>query len=181
MPQTLPETDRFRLRELRADDAAFALALLNDPGFLAHIGDRGVRDLDQASTYLREGPIASYARNGFGMWAVEMKNDGSLAGMCGLIRRDLLPDPDLGYAFLPQWRGQGLAREAALLSLQIAFGPLGLPRVLAIVTIGNVASRRLLESLGMRLQGPRALDGETLLVYEIDRSAALKPASGSGS
>lgn len=180
MPPTLPETERFRLRELRADDGAFALALLNDPDFLAYIGDRGVRDADQARAYLLEGPIASYARHGFGMWAVEMKHDGSLAGMCGLVRRELLPGPDLGYAFLPQWRGQGLAREAARLTLEIAFGPLALPRVLAIVTIGNVASRHLLESLGMRLQGPRALDGETLLVYELDRPAALTPASGSG-
>ncbi|GAB2651737.1 GNAT family N-acetyltransferase [Arenimonas aestuarii] len=181
MPHTLPETHRFRLRELTEDDAAFALALLNDPGFLAHIGDRGVRDLEQARAYLRDGPLASYAGNGFGLWAVEMKDDGSLAGMCGLVRRDLLPGPDLGYAFLPQWRGQGLAREAAQLSLDFAFGPLALPRVLAIVTTGNAASRRLLESVGMRLQGPRALNGETLLVYEIDRPAAATPASGSGS
>lgn len=181
MTQNLPETERFRLRELRPDDAAFALALLNDPGFVSHIGDRGVRDLDQARAYLASGPIASYARNGFGLWAVEMKNDGSLAGMCGLVRRDLLPAPDLGYAFLPMWRGQGLARQAARLCLDVAFGPLALPRVLAIVTIGNGASRRLLEALGMRLQGPRALDGETLLVYEIDRPAPLTPASGSGS
>lgn len=169
MSPTLPETARFRLRELRADDAAFALALLNDPDFLAQIGDRGVRDLDQARTYLGEGPIASYARNGFGLWGVEMKHDGSLAGMCGLVRRELLPEPDLGYAFLPHWRGQGLAREAAQLCLDLAFGPLALPRVLAIVSIGNTASRRLLESLGMRLQGPRPMGGETLLVYEIDR------------
>ncbi|GGA83781.1 N-acetyltransferase [Arenimonas soli] len=176
MPQSLPDTHRFRLRELREDDAAFALALLNDPGFLDHIGDRGVRDLDQARAYLRDGPIASYARNGFGLWAVEMKNDGRLAGMCGLVRRDLLPGPDLGYAFLPPWRGQGLAREAARLCLDHAFGPLALPRVLAIVTLGNVASRRLLETLGMRLQGPRTLDGETLLVYEIDRPAAKESA-----
>ncbi|WP_374604197.1 GNAT family N-acetyltransferase [Arenimonas sp.] len=181
MPQTLPGTDRFRLRELREDDAAFALALLNDPDFLHHIADRGVRDLDQASAYLREGPIASYARYGFGLWAVEMKDDGRVAGLCGLVRRELLPAPDLGYAFLPAWRGQGLARVAARLCLDLAFGPLALPRVLAIVTVGNTASRRVLESVGMRLQGPRTLQGESLLVYEINRDEHFTAGPGSGS
>lgn len=180
MTPALPETDRLRLRELREDDAAFALALLNDPDFLGHIGDRGVRDLDQARSYLLEGPIASYARHGHGLWGVEMKADGQLAGMCGLVRRDLLPGPDLGYAFLPAWRGQGLARESARLALEVAFDTLAMPRVLAIVSIGNSASCRLLESIGMRLLGPRPINGESLLVYEIDRPSGLAAAAGSG-
>lgn len=168
MPPTLPETQRLRLRELREDDAPFALAQLNDPDFLAHIGDRGVRDLAQARDYLATGPMASYANNGYGLWGVELKASGQLAGMCGLVRRDALPGPDLGYAFLPDFRGQGLARESAALALAFGFGTLALPRILAIVTETNTASRRLLEFLGMHLDGPRALGGETLLVYAID-------------
>jgi len=171
MPPTLPETQRLRLRELREDDAAFALAQLNDPDFLAHIGDRGVRDLAQARDYLATGPMASYANNGYGLWGVELKASSQLAGMCGLVRRDALPAPDLGYAFLPDFRGQGLARESAGLALAFGFETLALPRILAIVTETNAASRRLLESLGMHLDEPRTLGGETLLVYAIDNPA----------
>ena len=181
MPPTLPESPRLRLRELCEDDAAFALAQLNDPDFLAHIGDRGVRDLAQARDYLATGPMASYVRNGFGLWGVELKASGQLAGMCGLIQRDTLPAPDLGYAFLPAFRGQGLAHEAASLCLAFGFQTLAMPRILAIVTETNAASRRLLESLGMRLHEPRTLGGETLLVYAIDKPGAVRPASGSGS
>ena len=169
---------RLRLRELREDDHAFALALLNDPGFLQHIGDRGVRDEAQARAYLRDGPMASYARNRFGLWGVEA--EGELLGMCGLVRRDALPHPDLGYAFLPAARGRGLAREAAALTLAHAFGPLALPRVLAIVTETNAASRRLLESLGLRDEGLQTVGESSLQVYAIDRDDALRPASGSG-
>ncbi|KFL36923.1 GNAT family N-acetyltransferase [Arenimonas donghaensis] len=178
MPATLPETPRLRLRELREDDAAFALAQLNDPDFHAYIGDRGVRDLDQARDYLATGPIASYARHGFGLWGVELKASGELAGMCGLIQRDTLPAPDLGYAFLPAFRGQGLAREAASLCLAFGFGTLAMPRILAIVTEANAASRRLLESLGMQPDEPRSLGGEMLLVYAIDKPAASQTGVG---
>lgn len=174
-PLALPETDRLRLRELCADDAAFALVQLNDPDFLAHIGDRGVRDLAQARDYLATGPMASYARHGFGLWGIEAKPGAHLAGMCGLIRRDALPAPDLGYALLPAYRGLGLAREAAGLCLDFGFRDLALPRILAIVSEGNLASRRLLESLGMRLDGPRSLGTETLLVYAIDNPAQSAP------
>lgn len=179
MPTAPAGNARLRFRELHEGDHAFALALLNDPGFLEHIGDRGVRDADQARTYLREGPMASYARHGYGLWGVECA--GALAGMCGLVRRDTLPGPDLGYAFLPAARGRGLAREAAALTLAHAFGPLALDRVLAIVTEGNGASRRLLESLGLRSLGRQAVGESELLVYAIDRMEAFKPASDCGS
>lgn len=181
MPPTLPQNQRLRLRELGEHDADFVLAQLNDPDFLAHIGDRGVRDLQQARDYLATGPMASYARHGFGLWGVELKASGELAGMCGLIQRDALPAPDLGYALLSAFRGLGLAREAARLSLDFGFEALAMPRILAIVTETNAASRRLLESLDFYLDGPRALGGETLLVYAIENPSRLRPASGSGS
>ena len=137
-----------------------------------------MRDLSQARDYLATGPMASYARNGFGLWGVELKASGELAGMCGLIQRDALPAPDLGYAFLPAFRGQGLAREAASLCLAFGLVTLAMPRILAIVTETNAASRRLLESLGMRLHEPTTLGGETLLVYAIDKAGTRQTGVG---
>lgn len=171
MPHPLPETPRLRFRELHDGDAPFLLELLNDPGFIANIADRGVRSEGDARAYLAAGPAASYAKHGYGLWAVEMKPGGELAGMCGLVRRDFLEHADLGYAFLPGWRGRGLATEAARATLAHAFGPLALPRLLAIVNEGNLASRRLLESLGMQSQGLQPVGGQALMVYAIDNPA----------
>ena len=101
------ETARLSLRRLGFDDAPFLVGLLNQPSFLANIGDRGVRNVEDAHRYLREGPMAMYEKFGFGLWHVSRRSDGASIGMCGLLRRDILPDVDVGYAFLPEYWGQG--------------------------------------------------------------------------
>ncbi len=94
------ETERLRLRELTADDAAFVMELVNEPAWLRFIGDRNVHSLDDARGYIAKGPIVSYGRNGFGLWAVELSASGEAIGMCGLVRRQALEHVDLGFAFL---------------------------------------------------------------------------------
>ena len=108
MPETAPpvaETHRLRLRPLRLDDAAFILRLVNEPGWLRYIGDKQVRSLDDARDYLRNGPLAMYAREGFGLWLLERLEDSLPLGLCGLIKRDSLPDPDIGFAPLSAYEG----------------------------------------------------------------------------
>src|SRR5690349_18580516 len=99
------ETDRLVLRQLSTDDDAFILELLNDPGWLRFIGDRGVRTLEDARRYILSGPVDMYERLGFGLYAVELKAGGSPIGMCGLLKRATLPEVDLGFAFLPRYAG----------------------------------------------------------------------------
>lgn len=166
MPRTILETPRVRLRGLVAADAPFVLELLTDADFVRHIGDRGVRDEDTAKTYIADGPQASYARHGHGLWLAELRDGGEPAGMCGLLRRDTLDAPDLGYAWLPRHRGRGLAREAAAAVLAHARDSLGMERVLAVVSPGNDASCRLLDTVGMKPLGLRDVGGELLLCYE---------------
>lgn len=151
---TLPEfeTDRLVLRRLDHQDAPFTLELLNDPSYIRNIGDRGVRDLEAARRYLEEGPMAMYRQHGFGLWRVERKSDGVVLGMCGLLRRDILPDVDIGYAFLPAARGQGHAFEAAAATLRQAAARFGLTRLIGVVSEGNSASIRVLEKLGLRFE-----------------------------
>lgn len=142
------ETPRLILRRLQFDDAPFLVKLLNEPSFIENIGDRGVRSVEDAHRYLREGPLAMYEKYGFGLWHTALR-DGSPVGMCGLLRRDILPDADVGYALLPQYWGQGLAYEAAAATLRHACTKFGLNRVVGVVSEGNAGSIRVLEKLGM--------------------------------
>lgn len=144
------ETDRLLLRELVPEDAPFILALVNDPDWLRFIGDRGIRTLEDARAYIVDGPMAMYARLGFGLWLVAVKPGLEPAGICGLIERDALEDVDVGFAFLPGFRGAGYAFEAASATLAHGRKALGLDRIVAIVSPGNEVSIRLLHRLGMR-------------------------------
>lgn len=145
-------TARLDLRELDAGDAAFMLAMLNDAAFIEHIGDRGVRTLDDARAYVEAGPMASYAQHGFGLYCVEERATRLPVGLCGLLRRPTLDDVDIGFAFLPAYRSLGYAREAAQAVLGHAHAILGLRRIVAIVAPGNAPSARLLEHLGFRFE-----------------------------
>jgi [ribosomal protein S5]-alanine N-acetyltransferase len=148
------DTERLALRQFDLDDAPFVLRLLNEPAFLQHIGDRGVRTLDDARRYLREGPLASYARHGFGLWCVMTREvPARPIGMCGLLRRDGLPDADIGYAFLEESWSRGYASEAVQAVLAHARDRLGLLRVLAIVSPGNERSVRVLRKFGFADSG----------------------------
>ena len=156
------ETPRLVLREFTHEDDAFVLRLLNEPSWLRFIGDRGVRTLPDARRYLDDGPRRSYARNGFGLWCVVPKGGDAPVGMCGLIRRDTLPDVDVGFAFLPEAWGRGYARESAAAVLDHARDVLGLGRVLAITDPENAASIRVLERVGMLREGTVRMPGESI-------------------
>lgn len=146
------ETARLRLRQQTLDDAAFVHALLNDPDFLRHIGDRGVRTVEDARAYITAGALASYAAHGFGLWVMERKDDGMALGLCGLVKRPQLDDVDVGYALLPTFRGAGYAREAVAATLAHAAAAHGLTRLIAVVSPDNAPSRRLLEREGFAFE-----------------------------
>jgi len=146
------ETDRLTLQRLTPDDAPFIRELLNEPSFLRHIGDKGVRTTADAVRYIETGPMASYERLGFGLYRVELKESGVPIGMCGLLKRDWLADVDIGFAFLPRFWAKGYAFESAAAVLAHARRALGRERIVAIVSPDNVASIRLLGKLGFRFE-----------------------------
>ena len=142
-------TLRLSLRRLTEEDAEFILELLNDPAFIRFIGDKGVRNLDDARGYIVTGPITSYEQYGFGLWLVALKGVNTPVGICGLLKRESLPDVDLGFAFLPAYRAQGYALESTAAVLEYGRTILGLERIVAIVDPDNAGSVRLLEKIGM--------------------------------
>ncbi len=126
--------------------------LMNEPAWRRFIGDRGIRTAEAAQNYIVSGPMAMYARLGFGLWLVELRAGGIPIGICGLIKRDSLADIDLGFAFLSaHWRN-GYAFESAAATLAHGKKKFGLRRVVAIMSADNVASGRLLEKLGFRFE-----------------------------
>ena len=173
---TVIETERLLLRRLTAADAPFILTLLTDADFLAQVGDRGVHNLEDARRYVREGPGASYARYGFGLNAIQLKRTSAAVGLCGLLRRDSHPDVEIGFALLPQARGQGLALEAAAATLSWGLNTLALKRVVALTAPDNTGSIRILERIGLHFERmvQYSADGHDsrLFVLEISPSAA---------
>jgi len=152
------QTERLSLRELTEDDAPFILALVNSDAFKENIADRGVRDLEGARGYI-EGVRESYANNGFGLWRAALKATDEPIGLCGLVKRDALPIPDVGYALLQPFWGQGYATEAAAAVIDHGMGKLGIPVIAAITKPSNKGSQAVLEKIGMEYLGLRQLAG----------------------
>ena len=162
-------TERLTLRWFTEDDAALMLAVWNDPDFVRHVGDRGIRTLDEARNALAYGILALYRDHAYGPYRVATKDGDEPMGICGLFLRDYLDDPDIGFALLPGFCRRGYAFEAALAVLDEA-KTMGLDRVTAIVSPENVASIGLIEKLGLSLAERMRLPGEErdVLLYAID-------------
>jgi len=154
-------TPRTRIRRVTIDDAPFIVELLNDPDFIRFIADRGVRDLKGATEYIRMRIHLSYDLNGYGLFLVEDAESHEPMGLCGLVRREELDGPDLGYAFLPRHRGRGVASEAAAAVVAWAAEAVGVTRLYAVVDPENTKSVRVLEGVGFRFERPIALGGDT--------------------
>jgi len=154
------ETERLLLSRLGDDDVEFVLRLLNDPAFLRYVGDKGVRDVATALHYIHTGPVASYSQFGFGLYKVSLKDSGESIGMCGLLKRDMLEDVDVGFAFLPEYRRRGYALESAAAVMQQGREKFGLTRIVAITSPENARSAKLLRRLGMRFEGSLGLPSE---------------------
>jgi RimJ/RimL family protein N-acetyltransferase len=157
LPAPILMTPRLSIRELNAGDGAFMLALLNDPGWIENIGDRGVRTEAEAARYIEERIATSYASHGYGFYLVETE-DGPI-GICGLVSREGLPAPDLGFAYLAAHVGRGYGREAGEAMLRHAREGLGLGEIIAFIRPGNAASAALLRRLGFVAAGPIHVPG----------------------
>jgi RimJ/RimL family protein N-acetyltransferase len=143
------ETPRLLVRELTIDDAEFIFRLVNEPSFLKNIGDKGVRDLEDARRFILNGPWASHRERGYGQFLVELKEGGDPIGVCGLLFRESLNVSDVGGAFLPQFWGRGFAHEAARAVIEYGRSTLGIESIVALTRADNLPSIKVLEKLGM--------------------------------
>lgn len=168
MSNIVRETERLIIAEFDSDDSAFILRLLNTPGWLQYIGDRGIKSEADAANYIVNVLTPPYSKIGFGFWRVNEKQSGEAIGMVGLIKRDSLEDVDIGFALLPEYAGKGFAFEAALACMEFAQTELKLKRVVAITLPSNDSSIRLIEKLGLKFEKRFMDKGEELSLYGIN-------------
>lgn len=162
----LLKTERLILRRLTLEDAFFIFQLLNSPGWLSNIGDRGVTNVESAKEYIESKYFPSYS-NGLGNFVVVLKDTGNPIGSCGLYKRENLDHPDIGFAFLPEFFGKGYAYESATALKEYAMDQLKLEKLYGFTLPSNEPSKKLLRKLGMREEGIFRLgdDPEDLLLY----------------
>ncbi len=160
------ETERLYISEVTLEDAEFIFELMTAPSWIRYIGDRGIETIEDAKNYIREKHIQSYKDLGFGFYKIILKDDNTPLGMCGLIKRKILADVDIGYALLPKYEGMGYAFEAANATLDYAVNTLNFKKVVAITTNDNYRSIHLLEKIGMKYEKNIFYDdGEELLLF----------------
>lgn len=161
------ETDRLFLREFAEDDTDFIIDLLNSPGWLKFIGDRNVKTSEQAKEYLKNGPIKSYKENGYGLSMAILKEGNKPIGMCGIIKRDYLENPDIGFAFLPEYEGKGYALEVATATVKYAEEKLQISKIFAFTLPSNTKSIKLIEKIGFKFVKNITIpnDSEELMLF----------------
>lgn len=168
----IAKTERLYLRELTEGDAAFIVSLVNTPAWLQYIGDKKVSNEADAVRYLTDGPMKSYRQHGFGLWCVCLNGLATPIGICGILKRDTLESPDIGFALLPDYEGVGYAQEAAKATIEIAASRFDLKDLAAITTKDNGRSIALLQRLGFRK--PEAVvpaeNGVGLLLFKMKLS-----------
>ncbi len=170
------ETERLILQEADLTDSEFIFELLNSPTWLEHIGDRGIRTMDDAANYIENSLFKSYRENGFGLYKVILKNDDTPIGLCGILNRDTLDHPDIGFALLPVFAGKGFAFEAVAATMEFAQHHLQIDPVLAITSKANTRSQKLLEKIGLSNIGTIGEEGEKeeLLLYSTAKAGEKK-------
>jgi ribosomal-protein-alanine N-acetyltransferase len=164
------ETQRLLLREFTEADHLFIIQLLNSEGWLQYIGNRNITNKEEAVGYINNALRTSYVNNGYGLYLVEIKESNIPAGMCGFVKRDALPVADLGFAFLPEYSGNGFAYESAGAALHYGFGNLKFDKIAGVTMLANGKSINLLKKLGFNDEGEIAINNEQLKLFGITKN-----------
>ncbi|MGM5468979.1 GNAT family N-acetyltransferase [Flavobacteriaceae bacterium LMO-SS05] len=163
----IAETNRLIISKINLKDAKFFLELVNSPNWLKYIGDRHLKTVEHAKTYLKNGTLKSYADFGFGFYKLQLKEEHTSIGVCGLIKREQLDDVDIGFALLPEYECKGYGYEASVSVLKLAKEKFNLKKILAITQPTNTSSIKLLEKLGLSYEKKVKPfdDGKELLLF----------------
>jgi len=142
----ITQTKRLILREMETSDAEQAFLLNSDPEVIKFTGDKPFISVQEAEEFLRN--YSDYERNGFGRWAVIIKESNKFIGWCGLkLNED--NHVDLGFRFFQNEWGKGYATESSIASLEYGFNTLGLNEIIGRASLQNTTSISVLKKLNM--------------------------------
>jgi len=158
-----PVTERLVLRALTVEDAPDFFALNSNLDVMRYTGEPPLESLDEARDAIANYP--DFETVGYGRWACVLKAEQRVIGFCGLKYLDDLKETDVGYRFLPEYWGKGLATEACQASVDFGFDVLRLNRIIGLILPDNIASQRVLEKVGMRYERSIVYEGDQAIVY----------------
>ncbi|WP_298903441.1 GNAT family N-acetyltransferase [uncultured Psychroserpens sp.] len=169
--KTLIETERLLLREITLDDKEALFKLHSNPEVQKYTGEPVVKSIE-AMTKAIEKRIINYKKYGFGRWATILKNGNQFVGWSGLAYLPEFDEIDLGYRFLPEYWGLGIATEASHAILNYGFDRLKLKKIIAIAEKENKASIRVMEKVGMKFDkfAPYEPESEDAIWYWCDKN-----------
>ena len=163
------ETERLILQPTASADAEFIFELVNTPKWIANIGDRNVKSVEDAKAYIKERMTPQLQKLGYGNYTLIRKVDNRKIGTCGLYNREGLEGIDIGFALLPDFENLGYGYESAAKLLDVGINEFQIKRISAITTKENIASQKLIEKLGLKYVNIIKIpdDEEELLLYSL--------------
>ena len=171
MRDTVLETDRMFLRRMKMSDVDSLMGIFSDPVAMRYYP--GTKSRQETEDWVRW-TLGSYRDHGFGLWVAILKASGEFAGQCGLTVQEVegKEEVEIGYLFLREFWGRGLATEAARASRDHGFHKLGYERLVSLIDPGNLASRRVAERTGLALEREVWKWNKKICVYAINRGKA---------
>jgi RimJ/RimL family protein N-acetyltransferase len=161
-------TKHLVISELSQDDSHFICEICNSPGWIKYIGDRNIKNEDDAYKMLQERYLPAYNDTGFGMYKVSLRENKKTIGMCGFMQRDYLDYPDLGFAILPGYNRKGYTFEAATKLMDLINDSWGVKRLYGVTSYGNNNSQYLLNKLGFTLDNEIKIPDSTIVLFRHD-------------
>jgi RimJ/RimL family protein N-acetyltransferase len=162
------DTERLILRMFRDDDLDAYAPMCADPDVMRYLGDG--KPLARREAWRQMAMLLGHWQlRGYGNWAVEERATGRLIGRIGFHNPEGWPGFELGWVLGREHWGRGYATEGARRALAHAFEAMGRTHVISLIYPDNLASIRVAERLGERLEGRTELFGRDTLVYGIDR------------
>lgn len=165
------ETERLFLKPITIADADLILPMYNSPHFIEFIGDKNVKNFEDAENYISEKFLPQLEKSGYGNYVIVTKSDQQKIGAVGIFNRDGLEVQDIGFSFLPEFEGKGYGFEAASKLMETGFTKFGIQKISAITTEDNISSQKLIVKLGLKyLKMVQLSDDKTeLMYYEIEK------------
>ncbi|NRA11750.1 MAG: GNAT family N-acetyltransferase [Crocinitomicaceae bacterium] len=154
------ETKRLILREFTLDDFEAVYEFGSNLEVQKYTGDSLIESRETAKELIKKVWYHDYKKYGYGRWAVIYKPDNKLIGFAGLKYLIEIDESDIGFRFLPEYWGKGIATEASLPIIDYGFEKLGLKRIIGIAMPDNIASCKVLEKIGLTFDRVDGYDGD---------------------